>query len=132
MARHLDDDDDGDNVYANHTKQALVPIRWMSPEQLKKHVYSKASDVYAFGVVLFEIWARESPWKGVADVVVATSVESGETLSVPASAPAAVQQLMHDCWRMRASKRPSMNDVQMRLTNEMDNIDSSDSSSLYR
>jgi hypothetical protein len=42
----------------------------------------KASDVFAFGVLLFEIFAREAPWKGVTNIVAATKVMAGERMDV--------------------------------------------------
>ena len=123
MARQVDD-----NVYENQTKQDVGPIRWMAPEQMGKHVYSKATDVYSFGVVLFEIWAREMPWKGSNNIKVAMDVSQGARLKAPSKAPAAVRQLMQDCWQKRPSKRPSMADVQQQLRDEME--DSEESSTL--
>ena len=96
----------------------------MAPEQMDKRVYSKASDVYAFGVVLYEIWAREKPWKGVNNLRVAANVLAGKHLTPPDSAPDAVQLLMLECWRKRRSRRPLMSDVQQRLRDEMDDSES--------
>ena len=49
----------------------------MAPQQLERLAYSKASDVFAFGVLLYEIWARSAPWPGVADVNVIAKVIAG-------------------------------------------------------
>ena len=115
MARTVDD-----GVDEQQTKQEVGPVRWMAPEQMDKHVYSKASDVFAFGVVLFEIWAREMPWTGVKNLKVAMDVSAGKRMKPPDSALAAVQQLMLECWSAGAGERPSMSEVQRRLRDEMD------------
>merc|ERR1711916_160452 len=44
------------------TKQNLGPIKWSAPEQLEKNLYSKASDVWAFGCLCIELVDREQPW----------------------------------------------------------------------
>ena len=126
MAREIDAD-----VYENQTKQEYGPLRWMAPEQMEKHVYSKASDVYAFGVVLYEIWAREQPWNGVKNTKVAVNVAAGKHMTPPKGAPEAVQELMVACWSKERSKRPTMSDVQRQLRAEMDDseYDETESSS---
>eukprot|EP01108_Squamamoeba_japonica_P006539 TRINITY_DN533_c0_g1_i11.p1 TRINITY_DN533_c0_g1~~TRINITY_DN533_c0_g1_i11.p1 ORF type:complete len:338 (-),score=78.28 TRINITY_DN533_c0_g1_i11:130-1143(-) len=123
MAREMDDE-----VYEQQTKQEVGPVRWMAPEQMEKHVYSEASDVFAFGVVLYEIWAREMPWKGVKNLKVAMNMALGERMTPPSTAPKVVQQLMIECWHKQPSKRPAMSDVQQRLFDEMDDSEYEESS----
>ena len=122
MAREMDD-----NEYEQQTKQDVGPVRWMAPEQIRKRAYSTASDVFAFGVVLYEIWAREMPWAGVKNLAVVVDVAMGKRMKLPAAAPVVVQQLMTDCWQKRPSKRPTMRQVQQRLRNEIDDSYSSSS-----
>ena len=118
MAREIDE-----KLYEQHTKQEFGPIRWMAPEQMDKHTYSKASDVYAFGVVLYEIWAREMPWRGVKNTKVAVNVSAGKQMRLPDSAPDIVRRLMTECWNKQPSKRPAMQDVQKQLCDEMEDTD---------
>ena len=115
MAREIDED-----AHENQTKQEIGPVRWMAPEQMDAHVYSKATDVYAFGVVLYEIFAKEMPWQGVKNVKVLLNVSTGKHMTPPDSTPDAVRDLMLDCWQMQPAARPSMSDVQRRLRSEMD------------
>lgn len=77
MTREHDDESD-DNV----TEANVGPLKWMAPEQILEKSYSLASDVFAFGVLLFEIFEQTSPWKGVTAVAAAHKVMSGQRLEV--------------------------------------------------
>jgi serine/threonine protein kinase len=97
------------------TTTNIGPLKWMAPEQMERLAYSKASDVFAFGVLLFEVWACEAPWKGVANLVVAKRVTNGERMDVPDDVPQAFAALMRDCWMHKPSARPQMSEVQRRI-----------------
>jgi serine/threonine protein kinase len=49
----------------NQTKSHVGPLKWMAPEQLLKQQYSRASDVFAFGVVIYETLSGREPWEGL-------------------------------------------------------------------
>jgi hypothetical protein len=110
MARNLD------SVYSGvtseqHTAATIGPVKWMAPEQLDRMAYSRASDVFAFGVLLYEIFARSTPWPGLANVNVVLRVSKGERMELPKSVPAAVRKTMEQCWAHEAKERPKMSAV---------------------
>jgi hypothetical protein len=107
MARNLD------SVYSGisneqHTAASIGPVKWMAPEQLDRMAYSRASDVFAFGVLLYEIFARSMPWPGLANVNVVLRVSKGERMELPKTVPAAVRNTMKQCWAHEAKERPKM------------------------
>jgi serine/threonine protein kinase len=55
MSRVLEQDIEG------KTKSGVGPVCWMSPESIGQQVYSKKSDVWMFGIVVYEIVARQEP-----------------------------------------------------------------------
>jgi serine/threonine protein kinase len=80
----------------------------MAPEQLERMAYSRASDVFAFGVLLYEIFARSTPWPGLANVNVVLRVAKGERMELPKTVPAAVRKVTKQCWAQEAAERPKM------------------------
>jgi serine/threonine protein kinase len=80
----------------------------MAPEQLERMAYSRASDVFAFGVLLYEIFARSTPWPGLANVNVITQVITGKRMELPKTVPAAVRKATKQCWAQEATQRPKM------------------------
>jgi serine/threonine protein kinase len=94
-----------------HTAATIGPVKWMAPEQLERMAYSRASDVFAFGVLLYEIFARSAPWPGLANVNVVLRVSKGERMDLPQTVPAAVRKTMKQCWAHEAKERPKMSTV---------------------
>jgi hypothetical protein len=122
MARLLNE-----SVYDEQTTlNAVGPLKWMAPEQMERRAYSRASDVFAFGVLLYEIFKREVPWQGVSNIITATKVVNGERMDVSSrKIPHEVAALMRECWAHEPDKRPSIKHVQRVLH---DNAPSSDES----
>jgi tyrosine-protein kinase shark len=115
MARDVESTESGAE---QQTKASIGPIRWMAPEQLERLAYSKASDVFAFGVLLSEIFARSAPWVGVANANVMLKVVRGERMELPATVPDNVRKITQRCWAQKARDRPSMQDVAEALKQE--------------
>jgi hypothetical protein len=112
MSRNINVDEDDYNT----TTTAIGPFRWMSPEQMTRRSYSRASDVWSFGVVLFEIFALAPPWAGVLPFVVVSKVIAGETLAVPTAVDERLRTLMFSCWRFEPKERPTMVEVHTSLS----------------
>jgi hypothetical protein len=126
MARLVSDD-----VYEQQTTNPIGPLKWMAPEQMESRLYSKASDVFAFGVLLFEIFKREAPWSGVYNLDVAFKIRTGERMDVSSrKIPSEIATLMKECWAHAAKERPSMEKVQTVLHDCLREDYSSESSSV--
>jgi len=85
------------------------PVRWMSPEALTDGVYTTQSDVWAFGVILWEIFTLgQQPYPGRVDNMdVCAFVQAGGQLEVPEKAPEAVRKVMLKCWSYNPEERPA-------------------------
>jgi len=100
----------------NKTKSETGPLKWMSPEAIKNRTYSKASDVWAFGVVLYEVLSRQDPYADLDPVQAALEVtHSNLRLPIPPYAPVIVSEIMAGCFQTGADKRPSFAAIYERL-----------------
>ena len=96
---------------------AAGPTRWMAPESILRRIYSKKTDVWALGVLLYEVWTLAIiPYYLISDDrEVARMVVDGERLQQPDSCPDHVYVIMQECWRRIQKDRPSMPEIQTRL-----------------
>ena len=102
---------------ATMSSNAAGPTRWMAPESIMRRVYSKKSDVWSFGVLLYEVWTLGMiPYHLTADdKEVARLVTQGERLSRPDNCPQQLYAIMQDCWKSAQKDRPSMPELQTAL-----------------
>jgi hypothetical protein len=76
-------------------------------------------DVYAFGVLVWELFSQEMPFDGYDIPTVKEKVLSGERPPAPLSCPRVVQRLFSDCWHTNMTERPKMVDVVPRVEEAM-------------
>lgn len=107
----------GDAKVYQPSGNTLLPIRWCSPEVLQAQTFSTASDVWAFGVVLWEIFSNgETPFSNIRDAAdVYVAVVQGERLQKPAKCPERIYQLMHWCWNAEPPGRPTFHQIHAEL-----------------
>lgn len=99
------------DYYRKGTK-GLLPVRWMPPESLRDGVYSSSSDVFSFGIVLWEMATLASqPYQGLSNEQVLRFVIDGGIMERPDNCPEVLHRLMHRCWHHRPSARPSFLDI---------------------
>ena len=93
-----------------------MPVRWMSPETLKDSFFSSASDVWAYGVVLWEmVTLAEHPYGRYQHEQVVDMVLDRQTLDIPRNCPPFISQLMQACWQFEPENRPSFVDIARQL-----------------
>ncbi|VBB29935.1 unnamed protein product, partial [Acanthocheilonema viteae] len=90
--------------------QKKVPFAWCPPESLRYRQFSHASDVWSFGVTLWELFSYgEEPWIGLRGVEVLTKLEAGERLPKPQRCSDELYDLISTCWSLEANLRPKFN-----------------------
>jgi len=101
--------------YETRTKHRL-PIRWMSPEALFDCIYSTKSDVWAYGVVLWEIVTLgSSPYPGISGPDVMERLQAGYRMEKPVLCMDNLYILMRECWMKDPRQRPSFTELQHRV-----------------
>lgn len=84
-----------------------MPIRWMSPEAIVDGKYSIKSDVWAFGVVLWEIFSfGTTPYSKLGHIQVIEKIIQGYRLETPTGCPIEIETLMQQCWNTEPDIRP--------------------------
>ncbi|KAL0605838.1 Muscle, skeletal receptor tyrosine-protein kinase [Plecturocebus cupreus] len=94
--------------YYKANENDAIPIRWMPPESIFYNRYTTESDVWAYGVVLWEIFSYGlQPYYGMAHEEVIYYVRDGNILSCPENCPMELYNLMRLCWSKLPADRPS-------------------------
>ncbi|XP_055920284.1 vascular endothelial growth factor receptor 2 [Eupeodes corollae] len=102
-------------IYTN-TKTRKLPLRWLSIEAIRDNLYSSKSDVWAFGVVLWEIGTLgASPYPTLSNNELIPFLLSGQRLEKPEICNDNVYQLMLHCWNEDPIARPSFSDIYEKL-----------------
>ena len=103
--------------------KGLLPVRWMPPESLRDGVFSSHSDVWSYGVVLWEMATLASqPYQGLSNDQVLKYVMDGGVMERPEGCPDRLYVLMEMCWRYQAKHRPSFLDIIEDLLPEVSQI----------
>nr|WOX59916.1 receptor tyrosine kinase PVR2A2 [Gecarcinus lateralis] len=129
-----------DNVYVK-SKDALMPVKWMSVEAIRDRIFTVQSDVWAFGITLWEIFSLgTTPYPSVDYTNFLELLEEGYRMDCPKYANQEIHNIMMQCWKLDPMDRPpfsqlvdslglmmppylqeeylSMNDTYMRMNEE--------------
>uniref|UniRef100_A0A3B3U131 receptor protein-tyrosine kinase n=1 Tax=Poecilia latipinna TaxID=48699 RepID=A0A3B3U131_9TELE len=108
LSRVLEDDAEG--TYT--TRGGKIPIRWTAPEAIEYRKFTSASDVWSFGIVMWEVMAfGERPYWDMSNHEVMKAINEAFRLPAPMDCPSAIYQLMLQCWQHDRSKRPRFSDI---------------------
>jgi serine/threonine protein kinase len=107
----------GDTTEHRERGVALMPVRWLAPETLARGVSTNKSDVWSFGVLLFEIYSDGAvPFKGMRNSEVRDRVlKENLRLRPPTDTPEEVATLMTLCWTVEPNGRPDFESMRKQL-----------------
>lgn len=98
----------GSNDYYRFSRKGLLPVRWLSPESLGSGFFTPASDIWSFGVLLFEIVTFGAfPYHTLSNNQVLEFVKNGGSMDIPAGVKPPLERIMRSCWTPDYKKRPS-------------------------
>uniref|UniRef100_A0A5S6QHZ0 Tyrosine-protein kinase n=1 Tax=Trichuris muris TaxID=70415 RepID=A0A5S6QHZ0_TRIMR len=110
-------------VYELKDRKKPIPVKWTSPETLKTRIYSESSDVWAYGILLWEIYADgKPPYEEMQTQYGPAFTEhlikflaSGKRLEAPVDTPRKLNELMLKCLREVSAQRPSFKAIRLEL-----------------
>ncbi|XP_035537808.1 ephrin type-A receptor 7 [Morone saxatilis] len=108
-------------------------VLWTAPEAIQYHRFSSASDVWSFGIVMWEVMSYgERPYWDMGNQDVIKAIEDGFRLPAPVNCPPHLHQLMLDCWQKERTERPTFSQIHSALSKSIRSPDGIGSSTLAR
>ncbi|XP_035297058.1 tyrosine-protein kinase Fer isoform X2 [Cricetulus griseus] len=107
--------EDGGIYSSSGLKQ--IPIKWTAPEALNYGRYSSESDVWSFGILLWETFSLGvCPYPGMTNQQAREQVERGYRMSAPQNCPEEIFKIMMKCWDYKPENRPRFSELHKELT----------------
>uniref|UniRef100_A0A1A8BZ21 receptor protein-tyrosine kinase n=1 Tax=Nothobranchius kadleci TaxID=1051664 RepID=A0A1A8BZ21_NOTKA len=117
LSRVLEDDPEASYTTREATGSYLspggkIPIRWTAPEAIAYRKFTTASDVWSYGIVMWEVVSYgERPYWEMSNQDVIKAIDEGYRLPAPMDCPVVLHQLMLDCWEKGRSDRPKFGQI---------------------
>ncbi|KHJ98838.1 hypothetical protein OESDEN_01194 [Oesophagostomum dentatum] len=90
----------------------FLPLRWLAPECIMEGIFSSKSDIWAFGILMYEIVGLgQKPYPNMSNNQVLVHVKNGGTPAKPAYCPDQLYKIMQSCWAFEKEQRPTFADV---------------------
>ncbi|XP_072107719.1 tyrosine-protein kinase FRK [Mobula birostris] len=106
---------DDENVYEAR-EGAKFPVKWTAPEALHSNKFSIKSDVWSFGILLYEIITYgKIPYPGMTNLQVVQELGKGYRMPCPAECPLPLYEIMLECWKENDYERPTFETLQWKL-----------------
>ncbi|XP_055874157.1 tyrosine-protein kinase CSK-like isoform X1 [Biomphalaria glabrata] len=100
----------------NQTSSQKFPIKWTAPESLRNNIFTNKSDMWSFGILLWEIYSfGRVPYPRVPLSDVVMHVEKGYRMEAPEGCPVEIFAIMKQAWEMNPENRPRFSEVLSKL-----------------
>uniref|UniRef100_A0A8C2IQ36 non-specific protein-tyrosine kinase n=1 Tax=Cyprinus carpio TaxID=7962 RepID=A0A8C2IQ36_CYPCA len=104
-----------DNYYKARTG-GKWPLKWYAPECIQFHKFSSKSDVWSFGITMWEAFSYGGkPYKKMKGPEVMSFIDAGNRMDCPAGCPEAMYELMKECWTYKHEERPGFVKVEEKM-----------------
>ncbi|CAL8257054.1 unnamed protein product [Lota lota] len=108
-----------EDSYVKRSK-GRIPVKWMAIESLFDHIYTTQSDVWSFGVLLWEtVTLGGNPYPGIAPERLFNLLKTGYRMEKPENCSDEMYNLMLRCWKQESDKRPTFSDISKELEKMM-------------
>ncbi|KAL1426124.1 hypothetical protein MTO96_018507 [Rhipicephalus appendiculatus] len=96
------------DYYSGDNKKTKLPVKWMAPESLEKGIYNHKTDVWSYGVLLWELMTRGvTPYPEVDNWDIVNFLKQGRRMQQPSYCPDELYDIMLQCWQDDPKRRPS-------------------------
>uniref|UniRef100_A0A914D9A4 Protein kinase domain-containing protein n=2 Tax=Acrobeloides nanus TaxID=290746 RepID=A0A914D9A4_9BILA len=103
------------------TKGGKLPIKWMAIEALKQAEFTSKTDVWAYGVLLYELFTMgDTPYHSIQPTDMSDYLLAGNRLEQPNLCPDEMYELMRECWAERPEQRPTFEQIRQRIAAFLD------------
>ncbi|EFX80426.1 hypothetical protein DAPPUDRAFT_32672, partial [Daphnia pulex] len=110
----------------NYTKKSrgLLPLKWMAIESLTNRIWSSRSDVWSYGILLWEIFSLgQMPYQGYTDeFLFLQALKNGYRMETPVHTPNFVAKMMQDCWMVDPKQRPTFSQIEELLDGPLESL----------
>ncbi|VDM44570.1 unnamed protein product [Toxocara canis] len=104
-------------------KGGRLPVKWMSPEAIKHYEFTTKSDVWSFGILMFEIITLGgSPYPGIQPDDMMEHLDANGRMEKPDNCPDNFYEVMKSCWEQDPSKRPEFGTIRQRLATQLEEV----------
>merc|ERR1712228_476394 len=101
------------NAYYQAGDDKKFPIKWTSPESIEYLRFGLKSDVWSFGVTLFEIFTKgKIPYAGIPNSEILPRLRRGYRMPREDTIPVDIYKMMRECWDEKPEKRPTFADME--------------------
>ncbi|XP_053328328.1 tyrosine-protein kinase receptor UFO [Spea bombifrons] len=109
--------------YYRQGRIAKMPVKWIAIESLADRVYTTKSDVWSFGVTMWEIATRgQTPYPGVENSEIYDYLRQGNRLKQPPDCLDGLYELMSSCWQLNSKERPTFETLYLELEKILKNL----------
>ncbi|XP_038069370.1 plexin-B-like [Patiria miniata] len=107
------------DYYTSGDAQAKLPIKWMAPESMERRVYNARTDVWSYGVLLWEIFSKGAkPYPGIPNQDVYDILKRGQRMDAPKNCPPEIYGIMVRCWQDNPKSRCTF----VQVANELEEL----------
>ncbi len=111
------------NYYRIRSKVCELPIKWMSPESIEKHIFNTKTDVWSYGVLVWELFTRGiTPYLHIKNDFLFDHLKQGNRLPIPKYCQKIIYLILLECWSENPKSRPSFAALSERMELIINNL----------